>query len=174
MVSISNSMLENFSMMLVAQFSLLNSRPHFHMFIGLLQFNVFQFLKFKETLKNHHLLYHPNLFLPICSLYPEMKLYCSNDLKLEIISNHFFLSCIPHAFVVVQLLSCVWVFVTPWTAARQSSRFSQSPEVSSNSCSLSRWYYPVISHSATLFSCFQSFPASGKSNESALLIRWPK
>ena len=92
MASISNSMLENFSMMLVAPFSLLNSRPHFQMFIGLLQFNVFQFLKFKETLKNHHLLYHPNLFLPICSLYPEMKLYCSNDLKLEIISNHFFFS----------------------------------------------------------------------------------
>ena len=80
MASISNIMLENFSTLLVAQFSLLNSKPHFQMFIGLLQFHVLQFLKFKETLMNHHLLYHPNLFLLICSLYPGMKLYCSNDL----------------------------------------------------------------------------------------------
>ena len=36
-----------------------------------------------------------------------------------------------------------------------------SPGVCLNSCSLSRWCYPAISSSATLFFCLQSFPASG-------------
>ena len=38
---------------------------------------------------------------------------------------------------------------------------SPSPGVSSNSCLLSRWYYPTISSSARFSSCTQSFPASG-------------
>ena len=38
---------------------------------------------------------------------------------------------------------------------------SLSPGVCSNFCSLSRWCYPTISSSVTLFSCLQSFPASG-------------
>ena len=66
--------------------------------------------------------------------------------------------------VVVQLLSRFWLFMTPWTAARQASlsftiswsllRFTMSK--------LSRWCYLIISSSATPFSfCLQSFPASG-------------
>ena len=39
---------------------------------------------------------------------------------------------------------------------------SLSPRVCSNSCPLSRWSYPTISSSVTLFSsCPQSFPISG-------------
>ena len=38
---------------------------------------------------------------------------------------------------------------------------SLSPGVCSNSCLLSRWCHPTISSSVTLFSCLQSFPASG-------------
>ena len=39
---------------------------------------------------------------------------------------------------------------------------SLSPGVCSDSCPLSRWCYPTISSSATLFSfCLESFPASG-------------
>ena len=30
-------------------------------------------------------------------------------------------TCIPHAAIVVQLLSCVWLFATSWTAACQAS-----------------------------------------------------
>ena len=38
----------------------------------------------------------------------------------------------------------------------------QSLRVCSNSCSLHRWYHPIISSSATLFSSYpQTFPASG-------------
>ena len=62
-----------------------------------------------------------------------------------------------HHFVVVQSLSCVQLFATPWTAAFQAS-----------------WYFTIswnllrftsielimltISSSAALFSCLQSFP----------------
>ena len=63
---------------------------------------------------------------------------------------------------VVQSLSRVWLFVTPWTAARQASlsfTFSQS---CSNSRPLSQWCHPTISSSLVLFSsCPQSFSASG-------------
>ena len=65
--------------------------------------------------------------------------------------------------IAVQLLSHVWLFVTPWTI--QHARLpcpSLSPWVCSNSCQLSQWCYPSVSNSASLFSsCPQSFPLSG-------------
>ena len=62
----------------------------------------------------------------------------------------------------VQSLSHVWLFATPWTAARQGSLSSLTPGVYSNSCPLSRWFYPTVSSSAIPFSCcLQSFTASG-------------
>ena len=72
---------------------------------------------------------------------------------------------------VVQSLSPVQIFATPWTAPHQASlpfTISQS--------TLSWWCYPTISSSVMLFSfCFQSFPASGTFPMSQLLpIRWPK
>ena len=45
----------------------------------------------------------------------------------------------------VQLHSLVWLFVTPWTAAHQTSCPSPSPGGCSNSCSLSQWCHPTIS-----------------------------
>ena len=52
-----------------------------------------------------------------------------------------------------------------WPHGLQHSRLpfpSLSPRVCSNSCPLSRWSYPTISSSVTLFSsCPQSFPISG-------------
>ena len=65
-------------------------------------------------------------------------------------------------FSSVQLLSCVRLFVTPWTAARQTSLSITDSRVHSNSCPLSRWCHPIISSSVVpLSSCLQSFPASG-------------
>ena len=59
----------------------------------------------------------------------------------------------------VQLLTRVWLFVTPWT------RFpcpSPTPRAYSNSCLLSQWCHSTISSSVVPFSsCPQSFPASG-------------
>ena len=63
--------------------------------------------------------------------------------------------------VVVQSLSPVQLFATPWTSAHQPSCPPLSPGVSSSSCSLSQWCYRIISSSVALFFCLQSFPASG-------------
>ena len=63
--------------------------------------------------------------------------------------------------VVVQLLSGVWLFVIPWTAAHQLPCRPLSPGVCSSLCPLNQWCYLTISFSATLFS-------------SALCIRWSK
>ena len=61
---------------------------------------------------------------------------------------------------VVQSLSPVWLFVTPGTAARQTS-LSFTISQLANSCPLSQWCYLSISSSVAPFSfCPQSFPAS--------------
>ena len=78
-------------------------------------------------------------------------------------------------FSSVQLLSRVQPFVTPWTVALQASLSFTSPGACSNSRPLSQWYHSSISPSAVPFStCLQSFQHRVFSNESALLIKWPK
>ena len=68
-----------------------------------------------------------------------------------------------------QLLSRVWLFVTPWTAARQASCPSLIPEVHPNPYSLNQWCHPTISSSVIPFSsCPQSFPALGSFQMSQL------
>ena len=63
--------------------------------------------------------------------------------------------------VVVQSLSHVPLFVTPWTAYARLPSPSPSPGVCSNSHPLSQWCHPTISSSVIPFSsCPQSFPAS--------------
>ena len=67
-------------------------------------------------------------------------------------------------FVVVQLPSCVRLFVTPWTAAPQASLSLTIPWSWSlpSSYSLHRWCHPVTSSFDALFSfCPQSLPALG-------------
>ena len=54
--------------------------------------------------------------------------------------------------VVVQLLSRVRLFVTPWTAARQASLSFTISRSLLNSCPLSQWWHPTISSSVTPFS----------------------
>ena len=62
----------------------------------------------------------------------------------------------------VQLLSHVWLFATPWTAANQASLSITNSRVYPNSCPLSRRCHPTILSSVVPFSsCPQSFPASG-------------
>ena len=70
--------------------------------------------------------------------------------------------------VPVQSLSCVRLFVTPWTTARQASLSITTPGVHPNPCPLSRWCHPTISSSVVPFSCPQSFPASGSFQMSQL------
>ena len=65
-------------------------------------------------------------------------------------------------FSLVQSLSCVWLFVTPWTAARQSSLSITNSWACLNSCKSSQWCHPtVLSSDVPFSSCLQSFPASG-------------
>ena len=62
--------------------------------------------------------------------------------------------------VVVQSLSCVWLFATH---GLKHTRLPcpPSPRACSNSCPLCQWYYPTISSSVSPFSCIQSLPESG-------------
>ena len=77
--------------------------------------------------------------------------------------------------LVVQSLSCVWLFVTTWTAVHQASLFFT---ISLNLLKLTSIESVMPSNHLILClpfsSCLQSFPASVFSNEWALCIRWPK
>ena len=55
-------------------------------------------------------------------------------------------------FVVVQLLSCVRLFVAPWTATCQASLSITISWSLLNSCPLSWWSHPTIWYFVTLFS----------------------
>ena len=79
-------------------------------------------------------------------------------------------------FKSVQSLSHVWLFVTPWTAAYQTSL---SITNSQSLFKLMSIEFMMPSNHLILCipfsSCLQSFPASGSFlNESVLRIRWPK
>ena len=69
---------------------------------------------------------------------------------------------VPPGSVVVQSLSRVWLFETPWTAACQTSlSFTISRSLLGDSYPLSQWCCLTISSSTALFSfCLQYFPAS--------------
>ena len=79
--------------------------------------------------------------------------------------------------LIVQTLSHVWLFVTPWTSACWASLPSPSPSpgACSNSRPWSQWCHPTVSYSDPLpylpsvFARIRIF-----SNELALHIRWPK
>ena len=64
-------------------------------------------------------------------------------------------------FIVVQSLSRVWLFATPWTVAHQAYLSFTISWSLLNSCPLSWWCHPTISSLVAPFSCLQSFPALG-------------
>ena len=77
--------------------------------------------------------------------------------------------CLETSLFVVQSLSHIRLFVTPWTAAHQASLSFTTPRTWSNSCFLSWWCHPIISSSVVpFFSCLQSFSASGSFPVSSL------
>ena len=79
-------------------------------------------------------------------------------------------------FSSVQLFSCVWLFATPWTAARQASLSitnSRSPHKPMSTESVMPSNHLILCHPLLLLpSIFPSIRVF--SNESALRIRWPK
>ena len=76
--------------------------------------------------------------------------------------------------VAVQSLSCVWLFVTPWTAAHQASlSFTISWSLLMSIKSVMSSNHLILCHPLLLLpSIFPSIRVF--SNESALWIRWPK
>ena len=68
----------------------------------------------------------------------------------------------------VQILSHIWLFVTPRTAALQVSLSITTPRVYSKSCPWSWWCHPTISSAEPFSSHLQSFPASGSFQMSQL------
>ena len=71
------------------------------------------------------------------------------------------------------MLSCIWLFATPWAARLGCPSLSTS--VCSNSRPLSQWCHPtILSSIAPFYSCLQCFPASGSFPMSRLCIRCPK
>ena len=71
------------------------------------------------------------------------------------------LVCEMSAAAVVQSLSHVRLFATPWSAARQAPCPPLSPGVCSDPCPWNQWCYLTISSSAASSYCPQSFSASG-------------
>ena len=79
-------------------------------------------------------------------------------------------------FSSIQLLSCVWLFGTPWTTAHKASLSitnSQSPPKPMSIESVMPSNHLILCHPLLLLSSI--FPSIRVfSNESALHIRWPK
>ena len=86
------------------------------------------------------------------------------------------LGCLIRMFSSVQVLSCVWLFVTPWAAACQASLSvtnSQSPPKPMSIKSMMPSNCLILCRPLLLLSSI--FPSIRVfSNESALHIRWPK
>ena len=79
-------------------------------------------------------------------------------------------------FVVVQWLNCVWLLLTPWTAAHQASlsfTISQSLLKLISTASLTPSNYLILYH-LLLFLPWIFHSTRVFSSESALPIRWPK
>jgi len=95
-------------------------------------------------------------------------------LVIELEKGHMYTTFIQ--FISVQLLSCVWLFVTPWTAAHQATLSI------TNSWSLLKLMSieSVMLSNHLILCCPLLLPPSNFprirvfSNESALCIRWPK
>ena len=77
----------------------------------------------------------------------NMRRYKWRSLVLGCISAYFLSWFTSYQFSSVQLLGRVRLFVTPWTAACQSSLSITTPGAYSNSYPLSQWCHPTISSS---------------------------
>ena len=102
---------------------------------------------------------------------------CRFDLLVSpifLFSEEFRLTFIAQSFV-VQSLSHIWLFVTPWTAARQASLSISNSQSSPKLVSIESVMpssHLILSHPLLLPSVYTSIRVF--SSESARQIRWPK
>ena len=74
----------------------------------------------------------------------------SGTLLLTVNSLKIVIKCFSYITVIFSVqLSCVQLFVTPWTAACRSSLSNSNSQSLPNSCPLSWWCYPIISSQLT-------------------------
>ena len=118
-----------------------------------------------------------------CYLCSKISIFCTITWEFNFslgsqLWNFFKKSCFPslYGFSSVQSLSCVWLFVTPWTAACQASL-----SITNSQRLLKIMSIESVMPSNHLILCrplllLPSIPASIRifSNESVLRIRWPK
>ena len=102
---------------------------------------------------------------------------CGTILSLVMLGRAYWETELPvsQLIIVVQLLSCVRLFVTPWIAACRASLsfiISQSLFTLMSIESVMSSNHLVLCHPLLLLSIFPSIRVF--SNESALRIRWPK
>ena len=100
-------------------------------------------------------------WVQLTSRYPSLSHLFSSHRTKFLFLHHIYVLTLLHAGG-VQLLSCVWLFVTLWLAALQAPLASTVSQSLLKFMSLTWWCYLTISFSATpFFFCLQSFPASG-------------
>ena len=121
-------------------------------------------------------LFHPLPFakwLGFCS-FKKGRTYAGISLVWD--TGILWTSFVPSIFVVVQPLSCVWLFVIPWTEAHQAAlsfTISRSLLKLMSIESVMPSNHLILCHPLLLMpSIFPSIRVF--SNESALCIRWPK
>ena len=106
---------------------------------------------------------HMKLKLPANRLKPDLHCFtwfnCSTLFFLLFIIS--WALCSSPSSCLVQSLSCVQLFVTPWTAALQANLPLPSPVAYSNPYLWCQWCHPNISSAVPFSFCHQSFPASG-------------
>ena len=100
-------------------------------------------------------------FMQIYSFFPLASVLWSVKWRQCTVSLRMRLWVLTDDCFVDKSLSCVWLFATPWTIAHQAPLSSTISWSLLNSRPLSQCCCLTISSSATLFFCFQSFPASG-------------
>jgi len=96
----------------------------------------------------------------LCSNGSQLLFFASSMHRLSGTSGPLYIG-LPLSPVVVQSLSQVWLFATPWTQHIRLPCPSPSPGVCSNSYPSSQWCYLTISSSIVPISCPQSSAASG-------------
>ena len=79
---------------------------------------------------------------------------------------------ISHMFSSVQLLSLVWLFGTPWIAARQVSLSITNSQIHSDSRPSRQWCHPAISSSVIPFFSCPQFLQTSKSFPMSQLSPW--
>ena len=115
---------------------------------------------FKNLILSSEQLYFLMILFPLLVFITMKRSWkCNDNFLINVNKNCVLSTSVPSNFVVDQSLSCVWLFVTPWTAAHQASL---SFTISWSLLKLMSIKLVMLSNRLILccpFPCPQSFPA---------------